>query len=225
MSLSPAQPVRNAPTGPRGQAAAAATKKRGCGCLGSVFGLIVLGVLLLVLLNPWSLHMGGRWTPALTWHGVGTLHSTTGATYGFYMELWPYMSRSVRGGGGYYGGHQNMEGSAKICTPQGSIYPMTVRGYLKNTWIDAGGKPITFYLRSLKGAPTKLNVDLYGSWQGQELALEDKGNMAMSFSADGNAKGYLDGVNAPSENTSGRLRYAMESDFASVCVQKGKGGL
>ena len=222
MSGTLANSAGNAPTGPGGQAAAAAKTRRGCGCLGSVTGLIALVVALLVLLNPWSLHMGGRWTPALTWHGVGTLHSTTGATYGFYMELWPYMSRGRRGGGGYYGGHQNMEGTAKICTPQGGIYSMTVSGYLKNTWFDADGKPITFYLRSLKDAPTKLNIDLFGSWQGQELALEDKGNMAMSFAADGNAKGYLHGVNAASENTSGRLRYSSESEFVSVCGQKGK---
>jgi len=202
-----------------GQDVAVAKKKRGCGCLGSVTGLIILVTALLVLLNPWSLHMGGRWTPALTWHGVGTLHSSTGATYGFYMELWPYMSR---GRGGYSGGHQNIEGSAKICTPQGGIYPMTVSGYLKNAWLDADGKPITFYLRSRKDAPIRLNIDLHGSWQGQELVLEDKGNMAMSFSADGNAKGYLHGLNAPTENTAGKLRYASDSEFASVCGPKDK---
>jgi len=222
MSGTLASSAGNAPTGAGGQDAGLAKKKRGCGCLGSVTGLIVLVTAMLVLLNPWSLHMGGRWTPALIWHGVGTLHSSTGATYGFYLELWPYMSSGRRGGGGYYDGHKNMEGRAKICTPQGGIYPMTVSGYLKNTWLDADGKPITFYLRSPKDAPTKLNIDLYGSWQGQELALEDKGNMAMSFSADGNAKGYLHGVNAPAENTTGQLLYAGESEFASVCGQKDK---
>jgi hypothetical protein len=219
MSGTLASSAGNAPIAAGGQGVGRAKKKRGCGCLGSVAGLVVLVTALLVLLNPWSLHMGGRWTPALTWHGVGTLHSSTGATYGFYMELWPYLSR---GRGGYSGGHQNMQGTAKICTPQGGMYPMTVSGYLKNTWLDANGKPIAFYLRSLKDASTKLNIDLHGSWQGPELVLEDKGNMAMSFSADGNAKGYLHGVNAPAENTTGKLRYAGESEFASVCGQKDK---
>ena len=115
-----------------------------------------------------------------------------------------------------------MQGTAKICTTQGVIYPLTVSGYLKNTWLDADGKPITFYLRSLHDAPTKLNIDLHGSWQGAELVLEDQGNMAMSFSADGNAKGYLHGVNAPTESTTGKLRYAGESEFASLCGQKDK---
>jgi hypothetical protein len=217
MSGTLASSARNVLRGAGGQGVGVAKKKRGCGCLGSITGLIVLVTALLVLLNPWSLRMGGRWTPALTWHGVGALHSSTGATYGFYMELWPYMSR---GRGGYSGGHQNMQGTAKICTPQGGMYPMTVSGYLKNAWLDADGKPITFYLRSLKDAPTKLNIDLYGSWRGQELVLEDKGNLAMSFSADGNAQGYLHGVNAPAEITTGKLRYAGESEFALVCGQK-----
>jgi hypothetical protein len=57
-------------------------RKPGCGCLGSVSFAIMLVLALLLLLNPWSLHMGGRWTPALTWHGVGQLHSTTGAGVG-----------------------------------------------------------------------------------------------------------------------------------------------
>lgn len=217
MSGTLANSAGNAPANPGGPSAGTAKKKYGCGCLGSMTGLIVLVTALLVLLNPWSLHMGGRWTPALTWHGVGTLSSSTGAKYGFYLEVTPEMSR---GRGGYSGGRQNMRGTAKICTPQGGIYSMTVSGYLKNAWLDADGKPITFYLRSLKDAPTKLRIDLYGSWQGQEMVLEDKGNMAMSFSADGNAKGYLKGVNAPKESTTGKLRYAAENEFASVCGQK-----
>src|SRR5689334_2969969 len=64
-------------------------ERRKFGCLGSVSFVIVLALALLLLLNPWSLHMGGRWTPALTWHGVGKLHSSTGATYGLFVELYP----------------------------------------------------------------------------------------------------------------------------------------
>jgi hypothetical protein len=177
--------------------------------------LLALGVLL--LLNPWSLHMGGRWTPALTWHGVGKLHSSTGATYGFFIELYPHLERAGRG----RGSHQNLEGTAKICTPQGEVYAMTVDGYLR-AWLDADQKPITLYLRSLKDAQPKLRADFYGSWQGQELVLDDKGSMAMSFAANGSAKGYLIGRNAPTEDTTGRLRYATESEFASVCGEKAK---
>ena len=219
MSENSGDPAPVQPVGSRGSSANALPKKRGCGCLGSITGAILLVIAVLLLLNPWSLHMGGRWTPALTWHGVGKLHASTGATYGFFMELSPNLEHRRRGGG--YGSPKNLTGTAKICTPQGEVYSMTVDGYLR-AWLDADKKPITFYLRSLKDAQPKLRMDLYGSWQGQELVVDDKGSMAMSFAADGNAKGYLIGTNAPSEETAGKLQYAAESEFASVCGFKGK---
>lgn len=210
---------RAAPESPMNPAGGAGpSRKKGCGCLGSVTFAILLVIALLLLLNPWSLHMGGRWTPALTWHGVGKLHSTTGATYGLFMEVYPHMERGRSSG---FGTRKNMEGTAKICTPQGEIYAMTVDGYLK-AWLDADKKPITFYLRTKKDAQPKLRADLYGSWQGLELVLDDKGSMAMSFAVNGNAKGYLIGTNAPTEDTTGTLRYAAESEFASVCGEKAK---
>lgn len=193
-------------------------KRRKFGCLGSVSFVIVLALALLLLLNPWSLHMGGRWTPALTWHGVGKLHSSTGATYGLFVELYPYLEQSRRGA---HGSRKNLQGTAKICTPQGEVYAMTVDGYL-SAWLNADKKPITLYLRSLKDAQPRLRADLYGSWQGEELVLDDKGSMAMSFAVDGNAKDYLIGTNASTEATTGRLHYATASGLASVCGEKAK---
>jgi hypothetical protein len=190
------------------------SKKRGCGCFTSVGGAILLTLLVTLLVNPWSLHMGGRWTPALTWHGVGLLKSSTGTTYGIFIEVSPHLQHGR--------GASNLNGRARLCTPQGEIYPLTVNGYLKRAWLDADGTPITFYLRSPKGAQPKLNFDLLGAWRGRELVLDDKGTMAMSFSADGNAKGYLQGQNAPKENTTGSLRYATESEFSTVCGDKAK---
>ena len=46
--------------------------------------------------------------------------------------------------------------------------------------------------------------------------------MAMSYAADGNTYGYLKGMNAPAEDTTGSLRYAVESEFASVCGERAK---
>jgi hypothetical protein len=186
-------------------------KRRGCGCLGSVGGAIVFVLAVMIFLNPWALRMGGRWTPALTWHGVGKLQSTNGASYGLFMEV----TLSLRRGRGH-----NLQGTAQLCTPQGEIFPLTVDGYLQRAWLDADGKAVTFYFRSLKGAQPRLNFSLFGSWQGQMLVLDDKGNMAMSFAADGRAKGYLNGANAAKEDTTGTLHYATESEFTAVCSTK-----
>ena len=151
--------------------------------------------------------MAGRWTPALTWHGVGKLRSTGGASCGLFMEV----TLSSRRGRAH-----NLQGTAKLCTPQGEIFPLTVDGYLKRAWLDGDGKPVTFYFPSLKDAQTRLNFSLFASWQGQMLLLEYKGNMAMSFAADGRAKGYLKGANSPEEDTTGTLHYATESEFTAV---------
>jgi hypothetical protein len=219
MSGTLASSAGNVPTIPGGAGSGNAKNKRGCGCLGSITGAILLVLAVWLVFNPWALHMGGRWTPALTWHGVGKLHSSTGATYGLFMEVNLYMQSDKQAG---YGPRQNLQGTAKLCTPQGEVYLMTVAGYVTHAWLDADGKPITFYLRSLKDAQPKLRMDLFGSWQGQELVLQDKGNMAMSFAADGNAKGYLQGQNAAKEDATGRLHYAAESEFATACGEKGK---
>ena len=158
--------------------------------------------------------IGGRWTPALTWHGTGTLHSTSGANYPIFLELTVAMPEGRRRGGD----GKDLQGSAKICTPQGEVYPLTATGYFKRAWLTVDGKPVTFYLRSLKDAEPKLSLALLGQWRGTELQLEDKGNFAMTFAPDGHVKGYLRGTNSPVENTSGTLRYAPESEF--VCGGK-----
>jgi hypothetical protein len=192
-------------------------KRHGCGCLGSVAWAILLVLAVYVLLNPWALHIGGRWTPALTWHGVGKLQSTGGASYGLFLEVNLYMRPRRHS---TTTGIKNLTGSARLCTPQGDTDPLTVSGYIKQVWLDVDRKPVTLYFRSPKDAQPELSFELLGSWQGQELVLEDRGSMAMSFAPDGRRKGYLKGANSPKENTTGRLHYATESEFSSLCGAK-----
>jgi len=69
-------------------ASATALKKRR-GCFTSVTGATLPVFVVYVVLNPWALHFGGRWTPAMTWHGVGKRQSTSGANYGLFIEVNP----------------------------------------------------------------------------------------------------------------------------------------
>ena len=54
------------------------------GCLANLILLIVGGGactwVLMVVLNPWALHIGGRSTPLLYWHGTGTVVAKGGKT-------------------------------------------------------------------------------------------------------------------------------------------------
>ena len=59
--------------------------------------------------------------PALSWHGVGKLRSSSGAGYGLFMEV----TLSARRGRGH-----NLQGTAKLCTPQGEIFPSPLTAML-----------------------------------------------------------------------------------------------
>ena len=81
-------------------------QKRGCvgilsSCLVKValFGAAaaVFVWLFMVALNPWALHIGGRSTPLLYWHGYGTVLSKDGKTYPLYVTFWPGRPRRRMG--------------------------------------------------------------------------------------------------------------------------------
>jgi hypothetical protein len=99
---------------------AALRTRRGCGCCSSVTGAILFASAVFVGLNPWALHMGGRWTPALTWHGIGKLQSTSGAKYGLFSDVSSYLPSRGRS---TTGGHNNLPGTAKLCTPRERFIP------------------------------------------------------------------------------------------------------
>src|ERR1700750_207412 len=51
-----------------------------------------------VALNPWALHIGGRSTPLLYWHGTGRVGSKDGKTYPLYVTFFPGKARRTFGG-------------------------------------------------------------------------------------------------------------------------------
>jgi len=190
----------------------AAKMKGKIGCGGGLGLMLITFFGLTLVLYPWALHMGGRFTPALTWHGYGRMHSSTGANYGLYLNLGFDMPRG-RGG---MGRPDNLRGSAMLCTQQGALYKFEVSGR-EDAWFDTDGKKLDLFLRTPKDAGEKLRFDLFGGWKGTELVLEDKGNLAISFNADGTAKGFAIGPNAPKEETRVTLQYGKQEAFDELC--------
>jgi len=181
----------------------AAAKRRGC--ITSLSGALLFAVAVILLIHPWALHMGGRWTPALTWHGGGTLESSSGARYLLFLEVWLDRERGRSA--------KALAGRARLCTPDGEPHELKVDGYVKGVWWNLEGRPVTFTFSNAKEAVPRLKFTLSGSWQGQRLVLEDQGSMALSFASDGRAKGYLAGATAPRESTTGRLAYGTAEQF------------
>src|SRR5690348_6403243 len=64
-------------------------RMRGFGCLTQLVLLVICGLAfawaLIVALNPWALHIGGRSTPLLYWQGSGTVLAKGGKTYPVYL--------------------------------------------------------------------------------------------------------------------------------------------
>jgi hypothetical protein len=91
----------------------------GCltGCLTKllIFAVVagILGWGLIVALNPWALHIGGRSTPLLYWHGAGTLRSEDGKTFPLYVSFWP----GRPGGGHGIGRREGKRVSARLDRP------------------------------------------------------------------------------------------------------------
>jgi hypothetical protein len=67
-------------------------------------------------------------TPAMTWHGVGKLQSTSGANYALFIEVNLYVRPRRHSS---IAGTDNLTGTAKLRTREGEIYPLTVSGYIK----------------------------------------------------------------------------------------------
>ncbi|HYL93952.1 MAG TPA: hypothetical protein VEW69_12445, partial [Alphaproteobacteria bacterium] len=89
-----------------------------------VGGALFYGVV--VALNPWSLHIGGRWTPLLYWSGSGNL-ITKGGAYPLYVSFFPssHFSRLRLDGLRPTGG---VQGSGWLCTSPGVMQYLELSG-------------------------------------------------------------------------------------------------
>lgn len=146
--------------------------------------------------------------------GAGALKSTSGAQSTLYLQLWLDPA-----GSGYR--RANLRRAGWLCTPQEMRYNFRVNGYLRRAWLDTDGKSMQLLFFSPKDAQPRLNFELIGTWRKQELLLDDRGTMAMSFHPDGSAKGYPIGQNSPKEVTRGVLHYAPRSEVDSACPGTG----
>ena len=106
---------------------------RGSGCLTKLLLWVVVGVVsvwaVIVALNPWALHIGGRSTPLLYWHGAGTMPAKGGKLLPLYVSFWPARPHGVSGIGQREGKgiSARLQGTGWLCTAPGMVEaPCTV---------------------------------------------------------------------------------------------------
>ena len=182
-----------------------------------LFFVLVLGGALLYavvgVLDPWAFHIGGRWTPMLTWHGSGKLHTKSGMEYPLYVSFYPSsnFSQLQREGLRPTGG---LQGSAWLCTSRGVTQYMKLSGTIYGAWSSTEGSLMTFRLLE----PKVIDVgqqqgffDLAGRWRGPQLVMDDRGSVASPFRS---------GLRI--EHASVTLDWDSYPVFEAVCANKQK---
>ena len=153
------------------------------GCLGGL--ALGLGVVLAVyaIIAPWSLHMGGRWTPG-AWWGYGTLRTTTGAQYPLFVLFYPNPRSTSRL---RYQGRRpsiGLGGSAWLCTAPGVTQRLDISGDIYGVYLRTDGGLINFRLlepRRIDLGQRRRYFDLYGEWRGAQVVMADNGSWRRSF--------------------------------------------
>jgi hypothetical protein len=142
--------------------------------------ILLAGVLMTM---PWAFHIGGRWTPLLTWRGTGKLVTKGGIEYPLWVSLSPSSHFStlrlddLRPTGG-------VRGVGCLCMSPGVTQQLVLSGTIYGGWLSTEGSLMEFRLLEPKVIDVGQGAgyfDLFGRWQGQELVMDDRGKPGSPF--------------------------------------------
>jgi hypothetical protein len=187
------------------------------GCLTNLVLLVVVAPAfvwaVMVALHPWALHIGGRSTPLLYWHGSGTVTSKDGKTYPLYVSFWPGRPGGATGGGRREGKiiSSRLTGTGWLCIAPGNIERMTLGGTLFGGYTDASNSLFAFRLLEWRkpfsiNPPNRGYFDLAGMWSGQDLVLNRPNEQGLRL----NTGPFID-------HATTTLRWSSYGDFESAC--------
>ena len=197
-------------------------QKRGClGCLGGCLVKMVLFAIaagaffwvLLIVMNPWALHIGGRSTPLLYWHGSGTLVSKDGKTYPLYVSFFPGKPRGFSAGGRREGKRKSadLEGTGWLCISPGNVERLTIDGDMYGGYSSDKDSLVDFRLLEWAG-PFRMNLpnrgffDVAGAWHDGVLVMDRPGEQGIKL----NTGPFIDHATVT-------LRWADYSEFETAC--------
>jgi hypothetical protein len=167
----------------------------------------------MAVLHPWALHIGGRSTPLLYWHGAGTLISKDGKAYPLYLSFWPGSSRGARGIGKREGKgiSSRLAGNGWLCIAPGNIERMQLGGTVFGGYTSADNRLFSFRLLEWRrpfsiNPPDRGYFDLAGMWSGQDLVLNRPDEQGKRL----NTGPFIDHATIT-------LRWTSYGDFESAC--------
>lgn len=178
----------------------------------SRFGAILIIVALLcggaLLTGPWIFHIGGQFTPLLTWTGSGKLVTKAGE-YPLYVTFHPSSHFSslhldgLRPTGG-------LHGMGWLCTSRGVMQQLDLTGTIYNAWRTTDGSLVNIRLlehQVINVGQGQGFFDLIGRWQGTQLVMDDRHHVPNRFRS---------GLNI--EHASASLDWGSYSDFKAACA-------
>ena len=164
------------------------------GCLTKLLLWAVVGVVLawalIVALNPWALHIGGRSTPLLYWHGAGTLLSKGGKAFPLYVSFWPGRPQGFHGGGRREGKivSAQLQGTGWLCLAPGTVERLRLSGTMYGGYTNDSNSLLGFRLLQWR-RPFAINpqkrgfFDLAGTWRGPELVMNRPDEQGIPFNS------------------------------------------
>lgn len=182
--------------------------------------VIVVGCLLVVTvgLTPWAVHIGGRFTPTLTWDGYGTVQASNGGTYLLFTHLEGGLVRSgSRISCDSFSGCDTLQGSARLCGRDGATDTFQLRGEVHSWWSTDGARTSADLTG---GTPRALQdgwvVAFSGKWHGTALVLADHDN---SFTEAFTPRGVIRKVTSTADagTATVTLRYGSSAAFDRAC--------
>lgn len=177
----------------------------------AVGGAVIVWVVMVVL-NPWAVNIGGRPTWLLYWHGTGTVTAKDGKTYPLYLTFWP--GRPGKHGGGRREGKvwsADLDGNGYLCVGPGSVERMNVSGTMYGGYMSSADSLFDFRLLEWRKAfainPQHRGFfDLAGVWDGPELVLDRPNEQGIPFKS-----GML------IDRATARLHWADYGEFEAAC--------
>jgi hypothetical protein len=191
------------------------------GCLTKLILFAVVSVAFLwavtVALNPWALHIGGRATPLLYWHGTGAVLAKSGKTYPLYVSFWPGRPQGFHGGGRREGKiiSAHLEGDGWLCIAPSQVERMELSGTMYGGYTSAVKSLLDFRLLERR-KPFSINpqfrgfFDVAGQWRGPQLVMDRPGEQGIRFKSGL----FIDSATAT-------LRWASYGEFESACRNMG----
>jgi hypothetical protein len=149
-----------------------------------LFGGLLSIVLLLLVgqigLSPWVLHIGGRFTPTMSWSGYGTVTATNGGRYVLFTQFRTGLFLATAEAGGLAcsrRGCDDLTGTASMCTPGGATYTFALAGQV-HTWLSTEGARTGLQLTGSqpRALPDGWVVAFTGKWHGSALTVATPDN-------------------------------------------------